>query len=194
MIRLAASLFMLLAVFGGMDRAVASCLAPGTVADELERSDHVLVGRVQGLASNDRLATVEVETVWKGDDLPKTLTVAGSFELSPNAFTSVDRTYEFGETYVFFVRAGTPHLLDDACTLTQPVALFDLSELEVVLGESRLPLDTGGSVAATPNEGGFSPSPWLIVGVVVVGGGLLAARALRSPQNEEIGFRLKSED
>lgn len=86
---------------------------------------------------------MEVEGVWKGPDLPNTVTVNGG-PSDPSEATSVDRTYELG-TYIVFPINSTSPFVDNACTSTQRTTEA-LDVINPFLGE---PVDTVDSGATT---------------------------------------------
>ncbi|MGI8791870.1 MAG: hypothetical protein ACR2H3_01610 [Acidimicrobiales bacterium] len=85
---------------GPVQPAGASCAAPLDVPDAIVQSDVVIVGTVTATRSRDRIATVNVEEVWKGD-VGNAFQVAGG-PAKDNAATSVDRTYAVGTRYLIF--------------------------------------------------------------------------------------------
>ncbi|MEO7555803.1 MAG: hypothetical protein ABIV94_04265 [Acidimicrobiales bacterium] len=107
--------------------AAASCAPPLPTRDAITQADAVVVGTVTATRSHDRVATVAVDEVWKGE-VGNTLEVFGGPD-PENAATSVDRTYEIGVRYliVAFEPAahGSPGAIggryeDNACSATQP--------------------------------------------------------------------------
>lgn len=99
--------------------AQASCAGPmGPLKKRLAGYDTVFVGTVIDTASAGRLATVKVESVWRGD-VPATATVAGG-ELAAGVATSVDRSYSDGVRYLFTpTHFKQGRYRDNACTDTQ---------------------------------------------------------------------------
>ncbi|MGH9185353.1 MAG: hypothetical protein ACRD0U_06015, partial [Acidimicrobiales bacterium] len=80
-----------LAVAATAPRAVASCMPQPSLETAIEQTPIVIVGTVSSTRSRDRIATVNVDEVWKG-------TIEPTFELwagpeQDNEATSVDRTY-----------------------------------------------------------------------------------------------------
>lgn len=99
--------------------AHASCAGPvGPLKKRLTSYDTVFVGTVTDTASGGRLATVKVESVWRGEVTP-TATVAGG-ELAAGVASSVDRSYSDGVRYLFTPTGFEQgRYLDNACTATQ---------------------------------------------------------------------------
>jgi hypothetical protein len=91
----------------GIGGAWASCAAPPSDEVAVNQSDIVVVGTVLTTRSQNRIATVSTEEVWKGD-VAKTLEVFGG-PADTNAATSVDRTFVVGRRYLFFVREPAAH-------------------------------------------------------------------------------------
>lgn len=97
------------------------------MAEAISQADIVVVGTVLKTRSLNRIATVQVEDVWKGDVGAKFELVAGPS--SDRSFTSVDRTYELGQRYLLFGFEPAAHgaratfgarIEDNRCSLTQP--------------------------------------------------------------------------
>lgn len=107
--------------------ALADCMAPPAFDAAVETADIIVVGTVTEVVNAKRWATVSVEEIWRGPDLPATLLIKGGPDA--NAASSVDRSFEVGQRYVFFpyvavdteplpgVAAGG--LADNSCTSTQ---------------------------------------------------------------------------
>ncbi len=96
---------------------LADCMMPPPIEEAVQTNDVVLVGTVVAVQDQGRRATVQVDEIWRGPDLPETTVVLGG---QGDAFTSVDRTYEVGMKYVFFpsVDPDTRALVDNLCTNT----------------------------------------------------------------------------
>ena len=111
-----AALFAILATPGAV---LADCMAPPPIEEAVAQNEVVFVGTVVAVQDQGRRATVEIDEVWRGPDLPVTTVVLGG---QGDGFTSVDRTYEVGMTYVFFpsVDPESRALLDNLCTNTTP--------------------------------------------------------------------------
>ena len=108
------------------------------LTDAIGSSDLVLVGTVSSARSNNRIATVAVEDLWKGES-GAVIEVAGGPDAA-NSATSVDRTYTVGTRYLFFifepVAHGSPGTFgaryeDNDCTDTRPYTA-DLDSLRPV--------------------------------------------------------------
>ncbi len=168
--------------------AVASCVAPPPVDEGFALAGAVFSGTVESIDFDGRLATVNVDIVWKGDVAAR-VDVQGTSELTPNAGTSVDRSYQPGEWMVFFVEPGGVGFVDNACTLTQVLDPDLVAVLDEINGGPGQPAATG------PESDGVPPTRMntLIVGgvgllVAAAGAGLLVAgRRHRIPETE--GFR-----
>jgi hypothetical protein len=76
------------------------------------------VGTVTGVRSGDRIATLDVEEIWKGPNLSDPIEVYGGSEDS-NQITSVDRTWAIGIRYLVVPAVDNAgRLRDDACSPT----------------------------------------------------------------------------
>ena len=83
--------------------ALASCAMPeGTLRQRLAGEEIVFVGTVTGTESRCRVATVTVESVWRGE-VPETVEVVGG-PRQDNVASSVDRSYAF---VPYRTKAGT---------------------------------------------------------------------------------------
>ena len=129
--------------------AAASCMPPIPIAQALAQADSVFVGSVIGLANSNRTATLNVDEVWRGPDLPAHAVVHGGGE--GDMFTGVDRTWEAEGTYLVFASIVDGQLTDNACSTTQPWS----GELDALRPSDARPpgdptdLDTSGGLPGT---------------------------------------------
>lgn len=186
------SVFMLaLALFGGAalalagsDRAGASCMPPADVPTAITQSDIVVVGTVTSARSQDRVATVHVEELWKGD-------VNASFEVfggpaADGMATSVDRTYEVGGRYLLFAREPAAHgdtptfggrYEDSGCSTTQAwsdaLAQYRPATATILGGNDDVvpPVSKPG---APPASDTTDTRWWIVAAIVGVGSVLIA--------------------
>ncbi len=115
------------ALFAAPSIAVADCMGPPAFDEAVKTADIILVGTVTETINGNRWATVAVEEIWRGPDVPATLQIKGGPDA--NAASSVDRAFEVGQRYVFFpyIEADTEPLpgvaagglADNSCTSTQ---------------------------------------------------------------------------
>ena len=144
--------------------AAAACAAPpgaGGLQAAIAAAPLVFVGAVTSTSSNDRVAVVRVESIWKGPRIPETVVVSGTPEPGAAA-TSVDRTYSRGQRYLFFPYTSASPFQDSSCSATRPYT-SDLDQLR-----------PAGAVA--PHPGTSSPDasspaawPWLVaIGVALM--------------------------
>lgn len=191
----------------GTGTALASCLAPPPLDQAIEEADLVFVATVIDLANQDRNALMEVEEIWKGPDLPGEVLVRGGETDDPNMFTSVDRTYRFGVTYLVVSNDTTPPIQDNACTSTQEftVGMDDLRPADARPPSGTLEGDTGSDdpePGTTTTEAGVAlPDPgrrgsslvWIaVVGIAAAAGGGVTAFVIRKNRREDRwveGFR-----
>lgn len=76
------------------------------------------VGTVKATRNNDRIASFDVEEIWRGPNLADPIEVSGGPE-DPNAVSSVDRTWEIGTRYLVLPTADSAgELTDSACSPT----------------------------------------------------------------------------
>ena len=113
-----ATLAAVAALLIGAMPAAASCALPVPIEQALREADSVFVGSVIRLANGDRTATIAVDEVWRGPDLAAQVVVHGGPD--EEMFTSVDRTWEAGATYLVLASIVDDQLSDNACSNTQP--------------------------------------------------------------------------
>jgi hypothetical protein len=197
--RFAAALALALAgvtvpLLGGSEPAGASCAPPVGIAAGIAQADVVVVGTVASARSGNRVATVRVEEVWKGD-------VGESFEVfggpaAENALTSVDRKYEVGRRYLLFAREpaahGNPAIFggryeDNDCSTTQPWTdtLIQYRPATARMVGKKVstapPASTSPSAVAARAPHDSTVERWLLI--ATVGCGLLLAIALIRRRN-----------
>lgn len=123
--------------------ARASCAPPAPLRGAIKDAPSVFVGEVVDVSNRTRWATVEVERVWKGPDLPSEVEVRAGPADPPgliSSASSVDRTFTAGFAYLFVpYKAEGSVFRDNACTRTTRFrfqherlgkALFGVSSIE----------------------------------------------------------------
>ena len=172
-------------VFLSVPPATASCAEPVPIEQALGEAPTVFVGTVTHVQYSGRVATFQVEEVWKGD-VGAVAVVNGGPGLSEleaaraqgqEVFSSVDRTFESGSRYlvVSYGREGAT-LSDNACSATR-VFTGDL--------EQHRPESAYTPVAPpAPDTGdeGTPPGIWIGLAALVVattGAMAVAIRRLR---------------
>jgi len=100
--------------------AEASCAGGGASPQQaIQSAPTAFVGTVTDLSSGGRVATVRVDDIWRGNNIPSSVEVVGSPDLNAAA-TSVDRMYVAGAQYLFVPDGGGPQsFTDNSCTATQ---------------------------------------------------------------------------
>jgi hypothetical protein len=150
--------------------AHASCTEPPTPREALESNHVVFVGQVLETVARGRVAVVEVESIWKGGDIIGVTRVEGG-ELESTSRD--DRTFETGQSYVFFPRNDEPPFRDDGCTATT----------QLTAEVARLQPQN-----ARPPESGSSDSLLAVLVIAIVAAGVYQARrALTSSRERERG-------
>lgn len=151
--------------------AAASCVEFPPLEEHLARADVVFLGTVTSVTDQQRTALVRVEEIWRGSELPAEVTVHGGFD--PEAFTSVDRSFEVGARYLFAPAIRDGRLQDDSCTATQPWT-DELADLRPTTVATPLPMPTDEA-----DGGGGIPVALILaaVAVVVAGSSAIAFRA-----------------
>jgi hypothetical protein len=142
----------------------ASCVVFGTDAEMLAAAESVFVGRVVATTNQDRWASVGVEELWHGPDLPVVVEVRGGEE--PGAASSVDRQYQSGSRYLFAVDVRDGELHDNACSMTQS---WEDGLLRLRPVDARPP-----AAAETQDEANPVPGPGAELPLVALSGLLVA--------------------
>jgi hypothetical protein len=173
---------LLLEVFlvGSASPAAASCAPALSLADALTSSDLVVVGTVTTARSANRIASVAVEDIWRGDADAQIEVAGGPDSLSGG--TSVDRTYLVGQRYLFFIlepglhgNAGTfgARYEDNGCSDTRPYTA-DLEQLRPasarrISAPSTSPPDSSSSTTAAPvsHDGNGPLVAFVIAGLLI---------------------------
>lgn len=100
--------------------ALADCAPAPGLEQAIGDADLVFVGTVTGVQHDGRSATVEVKEIWRGGEMPATVTVLGG--LDPAQPMEDDRTFEVGVEYLFFPSVVDGRLVDGICSATTPWA------------------------------------------------------------------------
>lgn len=91
--------------------------APG-LEQAIGESDLVFVGTVTAVEHGGRSATVDIREVWRGGELPATVTVVGGVD--PAQPMEDDRAFETGVTYLFLPALVDGRMVDSICSATTP--------------------------------------------------------------------------
>ena len=146
---------------------LADCMPPPSVEEAVGTAEIVFVGTVTETSNHNSWASVLVEEIWRGPDMPEAVVVKGGPE--GNMATSVDRSYEAGTKYLFFPYADEAGgLADNSCTNTV--------EYSVAVAALR-PESARPPIGATQPEDGLG-SVVAPLGVAVLVGGLLLVAGL----------------
>jgi hypothetical protein len=162
--RCAASLALLFSLLvASAAPALADCMMPPPVEQAVQRAEIAFVGTVMSVANGGRWATVAVDEIWVGPDLPSIISVRGGPE--GNSATSVDRSFTAGTRYLFmpFIAEGT--LQDNSCSSTTE---FIADHAKLRPANARLPL-----ASETVPLTSFDPMSMLLPVALVVGAGAL---------------------
>lgn len=167
---------------GSVAPAGAACGRAPSLEEAVASAPIVFVGTVRSATSGRTVATVDVASVWKGEDLPEQLEVRGGFEDDPDP-----ATFNVGGTYIFFPVNRRPPFVADACSGTRlysgaPLVIPPYLADEAGTTTARLPLSAEDE--PSPESTVFGPVIGAIVGLLVMFG--LAAvyfGALRRPAN-----------
>lgn len=141
--------------------AVASCaVLPSQIPISFAIAPVVFVGTVVSTANGGREATVKVESIWRGPDLLTYVRVIGTPEPAAQA-TSVDRTYQAGQRYLFVPQNSSSPFQDNNCSATQ---LYNSALASQAPAGARAP-QPGGD----PGQlSGLSLLPWIGAGLILL--------------------------
>jgi len=100
--------------------AVASCVGWSSLPRLLATAPVVFVGKMVAVQDHSTMAMVQVEDVWRGKNIHRTVTVEGSPSLG-TVRTEEDRQYRRGVRYLFVPWDASHGVLfqDNDCTATQ---------------------------------------------------------------------------
>jgi hypothetical protein len=151
--------------------AAAACETELEFEPALERADAVFVARVTATSDGGATAEAKVQGVWKGPDLPQTVTLLGGDTASGNT-----RIHEVGRSYLVVAAWSRSGFNDNRCTATRPyngLATEIPAHLREAVGadDARLPL--AAETEAVGSEG--TTSRIFIVILVVFGLALVGA-------------------
>ena len=171
--------------------AAASCAPPVGIPEAIRRADVVVVGTVTATHSRDRIATVSIDEVWKGN-IAETFEVHGG-PTADNMMTTVERTYTAGRRYLIFAFEPTAHdstgsfgarYEDNNCSNTQPwqASLARYRPSAATNRPEAAPPASPVPAVSTPSD--RTTIPWLAIGVggaaVLAAGAVLAGRRRRA--------------
>lgn len=128
--------------FGSVNAtAAASCGRPGPWLKAIDDAPAVFVGVVLEAENRDRLATVEVEEVWKGSSIPDIVEISGGPPNRPfdtKSISTVDRSYVVGRTYVFVPHSRGDFFLATTHAVARPNTAHDsISSVRTMPWSSR---------------------------------------------------------
>lgn len=130
----------MLALVASPGRVLASCAMPPPIVEALAKAEIVFVGTVLATTERNMWATVTVEEVWRGPDLPQVVEVRGGG--GGDVSSSIDREFGGGVTYLFAPTTLQNGILtDNSCTATR--------QWEDALAALR-PSDARGPIGGSP--------------------------------------------
>ena len=142
--------------------AAASCAAPiGSLRDRVGAAEFAFVGTVTIASDSGRLAQVDVEESWRGD-VEESATVNGG-ATGPGSVSSVDRSYQEGQRYLFMPYAfESGEYRDNNCSGTQhwSAKLDKLRPDDAVMYAAPL-ADDGAPADPQPSSSSTSMPTWL---------------------------------
>ncbi len=169
----AATLLFAAAVLMTPGIAMASCIEPPPLDQAIAEAESVFVGTVVALDFDARLATFEVIEVWKGsvgaeavvNGGPGLQELAAARAEGQNLFTSVDRQFGAGQTYLVVSHGRSGEIFfDNACSNTQLLS----AETELARpATAYVPEAAPEPLEATEVDKGL---PWILpaIGVTIV--------------------------
>lgn len=155
--------------------ALADCAVDErTLEERIADAQVVFVGTATEVTNRDRTATFDVHETWKrpadAPEIGPEVVVHGGPE-EANAGTSVDRSWQPGQRYLVFPRLEDGRFVDDICTSTRPWT-DDLAEARPADARE---VPAGGDLDDVATA---TSTPWIIVGVTVLGLSVGAAYAV----------------
>jgi hypothetical protein len=154
--------------------AAAACDTELEFEPALERADSVFVARVVATSDGGVTAEAKVQGVWKGPDLPQTVTLLGGDGSETTSGNT--RIHEVGRSYLVVASWSRSGFTDDRCTATRPyngLATEIPAHLREAVGadDARLPLPA----ETEADTSGGTTSRIFIVILVVFGLALVGA-------------------
>lgn len=150
-----------------------SCIQPPPIPEAVAQADIAFVGTVTAVVNEGRWATVSVEEIWKGPDMPKVVEVHGGGQAASESMA--DRSFTVGARYVFFPFVEEGILTDNICSSTAeltPEISYRPAEVRAPLSGEPEPMDPVAVVGdlALP-IGGVA-----LLAIVIIGGAMLVSR------------------
>ena len=169
--------------FPSATAGAATCPAPD-IDEQLADASSVFVGDVVATSDHDRFAEMQVIAVWKGLDLPETVTVTGTFE-EGGPMSADDARFTVGRRYLVIPENTRDPFVATKCSATVPVratgTLIPPAYQEAVGADAgREPLAATNAVAASEGADGTLALGLAAVGISVSGIGWLVSRKSRS--------------
>jgi hypothetical protein len=159
----------------------AACAPPPPLSRGIEEADIVFVGTVTDTRNHSYWATVEVEELWQGDDIPTEVEVRGRAK-GPHAhlISSEDRSFRVGVRYLILPTSGRGSIFNDnLCTSTQPykdgLERYRPPDAQVISGGGS---GQAASPAISSDRTGLLGGPMLFVAAALIAAlaAVLAAR------------------
>lgn len=171
------------------DMAAASCPPAVDVATALGEATSVFVGEVASVEDQDRVATMDVLSVWKGPDLPEQVEVRGAPAVGSPVGPD-DRRFTVGKTYLVIPENTRRPFLASNCSA---ISAFSDTGVAIPAGYQEAVGATTGRAPVTPvpeseTAGSGVPLGLLaIVGAVPVAvGAAVLVRRRRAPTRRRL--------
>lgn len=138
---------------GAPAAAVAASCEPPAIEEAMEQASSVFVGEVRSTGDRDRMAEMRVIAIWKGLDLPETVTVWGTFD-EGGPVASEDARFTVGRQYLVIPENTRQPFVATKCSATSqyratgtliPAAYHDIVGTDV----GRAPQVADGSAEST---------------------------------------------
>jgi len=115
-------------VFFSTTVSACSCLAPGTLLEELNKSDAVFVGKVIDIKSSSmqREITFERTKIWKGPESVQLVVVTGTNS------ASCGYGFEEDKEYLVYASLSEGKYYTDLCSGTKPLFLAVQEDIKVL--------------------------------------------------------------
>jgi hypothetical protein len=166
--------------------AGAACPVPD-IDEQLAEAHAVFVGDVIATSDHDRVAEMQVTSIWKGLDLPELVTVAGTFE-EGGPISAEDARFTVGRRYLVIPENTREPFVATKCSATIPIratgTLIPPAYQEAVGAETgKEPLAPKVSVAVSEGADGTLALGLAAVGISVSGFGWLVSRKSRKERS-----------
>ena len=154
---------------GSSAGALAACDAPPDLQASVETADTVFVAQVTSVSDRGATAQATVKAIWKGPDLPRTVTLSGGD--GSDVTSGMTRIHEVGQTYLVVTSWSRSAFVDDKCTATriyQGLPSEIPRNLQEAVGTDQARLVAAPATTEAAAESGNGMKVFIVVGVMIV--------------------------